>query len=102
MTKEKIKDEILDQIENPEHPPKFYRISQTQMSIARHYGGIVFNGKQYIYNPIDDTLTREDVWKKENMKKKKSKKKKLSKKFILIKGEVMNTSQTYLQRLDND
>jgi predicted DNA-binding WGR domain protein len=40
-----------------EHPEKFYNVSQTQLSIARHYGGIKYNGRQYTYNPTDDTLT---------------------------------------------
>lgn len=48
------------------NPKKMYHVSETQLSIARYYGGCIFNGKQYIYNPDDDTLTREDVFKKEN------------------------------------
>jgi hypothetical protein len=36
-------------------------VSMTQLSIARHYGGINFNGKHFIYNPADDSLIREDV-----------------------------------------
>ena len=51
-------------------PKKLYQISHTQLSIARHYGGCKFNGHNYIYNPKDDTLTREDVWKEEWKKKK--------------------------------
>lgn len=44
---------------------KFYQVSKTQLSVARHFGGCKFNGDDYHYNPADDTLTRMDVWKKE-------------------------------------
>ncbi len=52
-------------------PDKILNVSQSQLSIARHYGGINFNGKYYIYNPVEDSLTREDVFKKERKEKKK-------------------------------
>lgn len=45
------------------NPEKIYNISQTQLSIAAYYGGCTYNGSRYVYNPIDDTLTREDVLK---------------------------------------
>ena len=60
--------------ERMEAPPKLYRISQTQLSIARHYGGCIFQGNNYVYNTKDDTLTREDIWKEEHKKKKEVKK----------------------------
>jgi hypothetical protein len=44
-------------------PERFYNVSQTQLSIARHYGGIKFNGADYHYDAESDTLTRMDVWK---------------------------------------
>jgi outer membrane protein W len=44
-------------------PERFYNVSQTQLSIARHYGGITFNGADYHYDAESDTLTRMDVWK---------------------------------------
>ena len=44
-------------------PERFYNVSQSQLSIARHYGGITFNGAEYIYDAASDTLTRMDVWK---------------------------------------
>lgn len=50
------------------NPEKYFRISQTQLSLARHYGGCTVNGSMYIYNPVDDSLTREDVWKKSKPK----------------------------------
>lgn len=40
------------------HPDKIYNVSKTQLSIARHYGGITYNGVYYVYNPADDTLTK--------------------------------------------
>jgi len=41
------------------------------MSIARHYGGIEFRGKYYIYLPDTDELIRDDVlgWLNKNRKK---------------------------------
>jgi hypothetical protein len=47
-----------------EHPEKIYNVSMGQLIIARYYGGINYNGRAYIYNPEDDTLTREDVLKR--------------------------------------
>jgi len=45
-------------------------VSQTQFSIARHYGGIKFNGFGYIYFPEHDELIRDDVlgWLKKHRK----------------------------------
>ena len=43
-------------------PERFYNVSQSQLSIARHYGGITFNGAHYHYDAASDTLTRADVW----------------------------------------
>ena len=36
-------------------------VSMTQLSIARHYGGCKVQGKHFVYNPVDDSLIREDV-----------------------------------------
>lgn len=43
-------------------------VSKTQFSIARHYGGITYNGAKYTYIPTTDELIRDDVlkWKKKN------------------------------------
>lgn len=40
-------------------------VSQSQFSIARHYGGIKFRGQSYTYCPDTDELIRDDVlrWK---------------------------------------
>jgi hypothetical protein len=36
-------------------------VSMTQLSVARHYGGINFNGQTYTYFPDTDELVRDDV-----------------------------------------
>ena len=49
--------------------------SQTQFSIARHYGGCKFNGHEYTYVPTTDELIRLDFFKlvtKERKKKAKA------------------------------
>ena len=38
-------------------------VVNSQMSIARHYGGLRYNGENYVYIPADDTLVRVDVLK---------------------------------------
>lgn len=47
---------------------KIHHVSQTQFSIARHYGGITFNGAHYVYDPVEDSLTRADLLKKPKAK----------------------------------
>lgn len=49
-------------------------VSNTQLSIARHFGGITYHGATYIYNPITDELIRADVlkWKRQQERKAKS------------------------------
>lgn len=36
-------------------------VSQSQFSVARHYGGCTFQGKYYVYIPGADELVRDDV-----------------------------------------
>ena len=36
-------------------------VSTTQLSIARHYGGMTVQGRYYFYFPADDSLWRDDV-----------------------------------------
>ena len=36
-------------------------VSSTIFSLARHYGGIKFQGRRYEYMPATDELVREDV-----------------------------------------
>lgn len=42
-------------------PYQIHGVSHGQLSLARLYGGIVYNGAQYDYDYADDTLTRADV-----------------------------------------
>ena len=39
-------------------PERIYNVSQTQLSVARFYGGCKFNGADYHHHPENDTLTR--------------------------------------------
>lgn len=41
----------------------YQAVSQTQLSIARHYGGTTVNGESYVYIPPTDELIRGDVLK---------------------------------------
>lgn len=43
-------------------PEVIYHVSQTQLSVARHFGGCKFNGADYHYDAETDTLTRMDIW----------------------------------------
>jgi hypothetical protein len=43
-------------------PERYYRVSQTQLSIARHYGGANINSTYYVYLPDTDELVRHDIW----------------------------------------
>jgi len=45
-------------------------VSQSQLSIARYYGGCKFQGQNYSYLPITDELLRDDVvkWLKKHRK----------------------------------
>lgn len=48
-----------------EHPilihPDYWMNSQ--LSIARHYGGIIYNVRTYIIEPSKNYLVRHDIWK---------------------------------------
>jgi hypothetical protein len=50
-------------------PEVYYNISQTQMSIARHYGGLKVNGVEYRYDAETDRLVREDIAKRDEQRK---------------------------------
>lgn len=43
-------------------PERIYNVSQTQLSVARFYGGCKFNGSDYHYDDESDTLIRMDIW----------------------------------------
>jgi len=49
-------------------------VSQSQFSIARHYGGIKFNGFPYTYIQPSDELVRDDVMKFIGKRRKQAKK----------------------------
>lgn len=55
-----------------EAPEKIYGWMDSQLSLARHYGGCTFNGHSYKvdYNDIDQPLVREDIMLKEKAEKK--------------------------------
>lgn len=59
-------------------------VSYTQLSIARYYGMINFNGYRYIYYPATDELIREDVmkWKAKQLKTKHKTQNKLQQELI--------------------
>lgn len=59
-------------------PDEIHWVRHGQLSIARHYGGINFNGAEYVYVPICEThgkdcdvLIRKDVFKARRKAKKK-------------------------------
>ena len=43
-------------------PGVIYHVSQSQLSVARHFGGCKYNGADYHYDAATDTLTRLDIW----------------------------------------
>jgi hypothetical protein len=55
-------------------PDRYHNVSQSQMSVARYYGGMTVNGQYYAYDPTTDTLVRQDVVKREAKAKKRKKK----------------------------
>jgi hypothetical protein len=42
-------------------PMGYGGVTQTQLSIARHYGGCKVNGRDFSYNWEDDSLIRSDI-----------------------------------------
>lgn len=48
----------------------------SQLSIARFYGGCMFNGAHYVIDPITDDLVREDVLARERKEAKRAEKEK--------------------------
>ena len=43
-------------------PEEIHRVSQSQFSVARHYGGCTYMGQPYIYDASQDRLIRRDVY----------------------------------------
>lgn len=56
------------------HPERIYHWQNSQLSIARHYGGCKFNGEDYViaYNEEGQPLVRADLLKKPKRVKKKN------------------------------
>jgi hypothetical protein len=56
----------------PDAPERIHNWLNTQLSIARHYGGIIYNGEEYViaYNEEGQPLVRMDVFKREQKAKK--------------------------------
>jgi hypothetical protein len=79
---------ILDDLDTcPLHrktPFGVTNVSMTQLSIARYYGAINFNGFKYIYYPDTDELIREDVmkWKAKQLNSRHKKNKNLQRELI--------------------
>lgn len=46
------------------NPEKITNVRMSQLSVARFYGGCTYNGDYYWYDPKEDTLTRDDIYKK--------------------------------------
>ena len=53
----------LDDLTNPKPPEKIYGWLNTQLSIARYYGGCTYNGHSYLIDmqDPDKPLVRQDV-----------------------------------------
>lgn len=48
-----------DTLRDGKKQPLYRHVSQTQMSIARYYGGMTINGEMYTYFPETDELVSE-------------------------------------------
>lgn len=45
-------------------PEEIHGVSNTQLSVARHFGGCKFQAASYHYDASRDVLVRMDVWQK--------------------------------------
>ena len=43
-------------------PEEIHGVSQSQFSVARHFGGCTYMGQSYIYDAGQDRLIRRDVY----------------------------------------
>lgn len=43
-------------------PDEIHHVSQSQFSVARHFGGCSYMGQSYIYDAGQDRLIRRDVY----------------------------------------
>lgn len=71
----------LDDLGKPKPPERFYGWMDSQLSIARHYGGMKYMGHSYLidYNDPDRPLVRQDVLEAEKKAAKEAKKAKAQK-----------------------
>lgn len=44
-----------------EPPEEIHNVSESQLSVARHFGGTYFRGVHYTYDPSSDKLIRSDI-----------------------------------------
>lgn len=51
-------------------PEEIHNVSQSQFSVARHYGGCTFSGAHYTYDAERDVLVRDDILKARRAKNK--------------------------------
>lgn len=51
-------------------PEEIHNVSQSQFSVARHYGGCTFSGAHYTYDADRDVLVRDDILKARRAKNK--------------------------------
>lgn len=62
----------IDRLLNPQEPPeRIYGWMDSQLSVARHYGSMKYQGHDYVisYNEDRQPLVRTDVLKRENQHK---------------------------------
>ena len=73
-------------------PYAIRNVSQTQFSIARHYGGCSYNGQHYTYFPPGDELIRDDVFKLVAKTRRAKKKKPTTKKVKPVASATLSES----------
>lgn len=83
------------------NPDKIYNVSQTQLSIARYYGGCKLNGEYYIYLPEEDALIKQSLLKKLKLKRVKLEKTSADSSMDLFEKGMKNENRNqmlYLQK----
>lgn len=76
----------------------YHNISHTQMSIARHYGGLTVNGSTYEYDAEQDRLIRSDIAKRDEKLKASERKKWIEqqKEFNRMSREMERAKQEFM------
>ena len=77
LTQEEL-DHLQTAFPNRSAPFAICGVSHSQFSIALYYGGAVYQGFRYVYNPATDELIRPDVFKLITKRRKAQAKQKLS------------------------